>query len=35
MYSAEMLSSALKCKEAVMCFMEKTFVLDKLHSDLS
>ena len=30
MYSVQVLSSALKCKESVMCFMEKIFVLHKL-----
>ena len=30
MYSVQALSSVLKCKESVMCFMEKIFVLHRL-----
>ena len=33
-YSAEVLSTVPKHKKAVMCFMEKIFVLDKLCSDI-
>ena len=33
--SAEVLSSAPKCKKAVMCLPEKRHVLNKLHSGLS
>ena len=35
MYSADVLSSVLKCKEAVLFFTEKMFMLHKLCSDMS
>lgn len=34
-YSAEVLSTVPKCKNTVICFMEKTGVLDKIHSGMS
>lgn len=34
-YSAKVLSSVLKCKKAMMCLLEKTCMLDKLHSGRS
>lgn len=33
-HSAEVLSSFPKCKEVMMCLMEKTFVLSKLPSGI-
>ena len=34
-HSAEMLSTTPKCNKAVICLMEKTYVLDKLCSGMS
>lgn len=34
-HSAEVLSGVLKWEKAVMCLTEKTYVLHKLHSDMS
>lgn len=34
-YNAEVLSSIAKHKKAVMCFMEKIHIFDKLYSGMS
>lgn len=34
-YGAEVLSNVPNHKKAVMCFMGKTYVLEKLHSGIS
>lgn len=34
-HSVHMLSSVPKCKKAMLCLMEKIFMLDKLHSGIS
>lgn len=33
--SAQVLATLAKHKKALICFMEKTYVLDKLHSGIS